>query len=506
MNHLPQGGNSTSGSGGANANNSNLNQQQFQEMMYNSFLNHLNQNKPASGSGASGSSSTTNAAATAASGTAGTSGTAASLAQQQKYLNSQPQQRYYSNPSANMINDPLTQQSYLQQQQQQQMFQQQQLQAMQQQGGQGSGSGNSGSTNTNSNSANYSPQYMHDQLQYHPSGNAAMQYNNSNGQFPYHPQSFQQGQQPQVAQYNQVNQDQMQQYQQQFNQQNQPNMQQAQLKAQQRTLQLNGDGTANPQETTKSGKPRKSHKKNQAQAGNNASQTSQSSAANQANHPKKLSSTQSRIEKRKQLKKQGPKRPSSAYFLFSMSIRNELLQQFPDAKVPELSKLASARWRELSDDEKKPYYDEFRTNWEKYRVLRDEYEKTLPPKRPSGPFIQFTQEVRPIVVKENPDKNLIEITKIIGSKWRDLDPVKKNEYTEMYKKRLKEWEDCYPEEAAALEQTTHVKKGRKKAAKTEAPVHDNTAAITDPNLLNAGNISVGVADLSSMVPKMETMQ
>lgn len=504
MNHLPQGGNSASGSGGANANNSNLNQQQFQEMMYNSFLNHLNQNKPASGSAASGSGGTANAAAGAsASSSTGASGSAATLAQQQKYMNSQPQQRYYSNPSASMINDPLAQQTYLQQQQQQQMFQQQQLHALQQQGGQGSGSGNS--TNNAANSANYSPQYMHDQLQYHPSGSSTMQYSNSNGQFAYHPQSFQQGQQTQVAQYNQVNQDQMQQYQQQFNQ-GQPNMQQAQLKAQQRTLQLNADGTAIPQETTKSGKPRKSHKKNQGQAANNSAAGHQNNAGNPANHPKKLSSTQSRIEKRKQLKKQGPKRPSSAYFLFSMSIRNELLQQFPDAKVPELSKLASARWRELSDDEKKPYYDEFRTNWEKYRVLRDEYEKTLPPKRPSGPFIQFTQEVRPLVVKENPDKNLIEITKIIGSKWRDLDPVKKNEYTEMYKKRLKEWEECYPEEAAAHDQTTQVKKGRKKSTKTETPVHDNTAAITDPNLLNAGNISVGVADLSSMVPKMETMQ
>ncbi|SJM84409.1 related to Intrastrand cross-link recognition protein [Zygosaccharomyces bailii] len=162
---------------------------------------------------------------------------------------------------------------------------------------------------------------------------------------------------------------------------------------------------------------------------------------------KKLSSTQSRIEKRKQLKKQGPKRPSSAYFLFSMSIRNELLQQYPEAKVPELSKLASARWKELSDDQKKPFYEEFRTNWDKYRVERDEYEKTLPPKRPSGPFIQFTQEIRPIVVKENPDKNLIEITKIIGERWRNLDSEKKNAYTETYKKRLKEWESCYPEEA-----------------------------------------------------------
>lgn len=503
MNHIPQSGNASGGTGTGNSNsnnNSSLNQQQFQEMMYNSFLNHLNQNKPASGSSGSGSN---NAASGNSNTSSGNNATAAALAQQQKYLSSQPQ-RYYSNPSANMMNDPLAQQSFLQQQQQQ-MLQQHQLHQMQ--GGQSSTTASTGNNHTTTNSANYSPQYMHDQLQYHPSGNGSLQYNSNGQPYQYHPQnvSYQQNQQKSsVAQYNQVNQDQSFPYQQQYNQQNMPNninMQQAQLKAQQRTLQLNQDGTP---KVTKKGKGRKPKKQDGAAPTKAPKEPAASQQqGNNANHPKKLSSTQSRIEKRKQLKKQGPKRPSSAYFLFSMSIRNELLQQFPDAKVPELSKLASARWRELSDDEKKPYYDEFRTNWEKYRVLRDEYEKTLPPKRPSGPFIQFTQEIRPIVVKENPDKNLIEITKIIGSKWRDLDPAKKNEYTEMYKQRLKEWEECYPEEAAAHEQSTQTKKGRKK--KQDPHAQDNTA-ITDPSLLNAGNISVGVADLSSMVPKMDSMQ
>ena len=127
-----------------------------------------------------------------------------------------------------------------------------------------------------------------------------------------------------------------------------------------------------------------------------------------------------------------------------MSIRDKLLQESPDAKVPELSKLASAKWKHLSDEEKKPYYNEFKNNWGKYRILRDEYEKTLPPKRPSGPFIQFTQEIRPIVVEENPDKNLIEITKLIGERWRNLSPAEKTKYTESYKKKLKEWEKFYP--------------------------------------------------------------
>lgn len=177
---------------------------------------------------------------------------------------------------------------------------------------------------------------------------------------------------------------------------------------------------------------------------------------------RKLSSAQSKIERRKKLKKQGPKRPSSAYFLFSMKIREELIQQHPDARVPELSKLTSLRWKDLNEEQKRPYYDEFKINWDKYILQREEYEKSLPPKRPSGPFIQFTQEIRPSVIKEHPDKNLIEITKIIGQRWKSLSPAQRAAYTDTYKKRLKDWETCYPKEAEdLLDNPAQMKVGKK---------------------------------------------
>lgn len=161
---------------------------------------------------------------------------------------------------------------------------------------------------------------------------------------------------------------------------------------------------------------------------------------------KKLSTAQSRIEQRKKLKKQGPKRPSSAYFLYSMSIRKELLKEYPDAKVPELSKISSAKWKLLNEEQKQPFYNQFKKNWETYRIVRKEYELTLPPKRPSGPFIQFTSEIRPNLVKEFPEKTLIEITKLVGEKWRSLTLDEKRKYTDNYKKKLKEWEAYYPTE------------------------------------------------------------
>ncbi|SCU89473.1 LANO_0D05050g1_1 [Lachancea nothofagi CBS 11611] len=166
---------------------------------------------------------------------------------------------------------------------------------------------------------------------------------------------------------------------------------------------------------------------------------------------KKMSASQSRIEKRKLLKKQGPKRPSSAYFLFSMAAREDLVRQYPDAKVPELSKLASAKWKEMTDEDKKPFHEKFKVNWEKYRIARKEYESHLPPKRPSGPFIQFTQEVRPKIISENPEKDLIEITKLIGEKWRSLSQPDKQSYTDTYKRKLKEWEEQYPEETNPID-------------------------------------------------------
>lgn len=271
--------------------------------------------------------------------------------------------------------------------------------------------------------------------------------------------------------------------------------QQQQLQAQQR-----------PQGRAKKGPkgPRNTAARNNANSGNahsgaaGAGHTTKGGKG--ANGPKKLSTTQSRIEKRKQLKKQGPKRPSSAYFLFSMSIRNELLQQFPDAKVPELSKLASARWKELTIEDKKPFYDEFRVNWEKYRVLRDEYEKTLPPKRPSGPFIQFTQEIRPIIVKENPDKNLIEITKLIGERWRNLDPAEKTKYTDAYKQKLKEWEKFYPAEELLKVEESKPRKNRKNNKQKNAANAANAANTANANANANANVNANELNLNLVNP------
>ncbi|KAI0085590.1 high mobility group box domain-containing protein [Irpex rosettiformis] len=53
-----------------------------------------------------------------------------------------------------------------------------------------------------------------------------------------------------------------------------------------------------------------------------------------------------------------PKRALSAYMFFSQDWRERVKAENPDAGFGEIGKLLGARWKELSDEEKKPYIEQ----------------------------------------------------------------------------------------------------------------------------------------------------
>ncbi|KNA04843.1 hypothetical protein SOVF_195910 [Spinacia oleracea] len=66
-----------------------------------------------------------------------------------------------------------------------------------------------------------------------------------------------------------------------------------------------------------------------------------------------------------------PKRPMSGYFLFLEDFRKVYKEEHPDSKgVKEVAKEAGAKWKSMTDEEKKPYQD-------KYAELKVEYEKAM---------------------------------------------------------------------------------------------------------------------------------
>lgn len=158
---------------------------------------------------------------------------------------------------------------------------------------------------------------------------------------------------------------------------------------------------------------------------------------------KELTPTQVRLQKRKDLVKQGPKKPSSPFVLFFSSIRESLYAQYPNSRMSELSKIAGEKWRSFGDADKQKFYDAYNERLSEYKSLREQYEKTLPPKKPAGPFIQYNKKFRPIISKQHPELDLIEVTKLVGEKWNSLPQNEKDEWIQLYKTQLKDWEKAY---------------------------------------------------------------
>ncbi|KAJ7260931.1 high mobility group box domain-containing protein [Mycena haematopus] len=53
-----------------------------------------------------------------------------------------------------------------------------------------------------------------------------------------------------------------------------------------------------------------------------------------------------------------PKRALSAYMFFSQDWRERIKTENPDASFGEVGKLLGAKWKELDDEERKPYVDQ----------------------------------------------------------------------------------------------------------------------------------------------------
>ena len=53
------------------------------------------------------------------------------------------------------------------------------------------------------------------------------------------------------------------------------------------------------------------------------------------------------------------------------------------------------------------------------------------PKRASGAYVFFTNEMRPVIMKEFPGIKFVEMGRILGERWRSLNAVDKRKYEDM---------------------------------------------------------------------------
>ncbi|BGP58039.1 hypothetical protein JCM8202_001722 [Rhodotorula sphaerocarpa] len=69
-----------------------------------------------------------------------------------------------------------------------------------------------------------------------------------------------------------------------------------------------------------------------------------------------------------------PKRPLSAYMLFSQDKRAEVKEEQPDVSFGEIGKILGSKWKEATPDEKKPYEDKAAAEKVRYEKEKAAYE------------------------------------------------------------------------------------------------------------------------------------
>lgn len=198
-----------------------------------------------------------------------------------------------------------------------------------------------------------------------------------------------------------------------------------------------------------------------------------------------------------------PKKPLVGYFKFLVAKRDDIKKENPDLSHKELTTKCGASWRALSEEEKTGWKADTGGLMAEYKKKMAEYKKTddyknfreslaakkkkitmkrfkkdkNAPKRPTGSYFLFCNEIRKEVTEALPEalrKKISEAAKEMGKRWAALGDEKKQSYKDQsaklkveYDEKLEEYKksDEYAEYEAAKKAYQAKQKASKKVVK-----------------------------------------
>jgi len=177
---------------------------------------------------------------------------------------------------------------------------------------------------------------------------------------------------------------------------------------------------------------------------------------------------------------QAPKRFKSSYIIFFMAKQEEIKKGLNSSgsSAPEVSKKASELWKALSPEERKHWDDIALKDKQRYMAEKANYtgpwqvpwkrakKDPSAPKRNPSAFLNFSQNKRKVLRKENPGMRNTEISRLLGDLWRNASEEERKPHIareaderEKYKIAIAEWReiDARRKEEQRKAQETHEK-------------------------------------------------
>jgi len=183
--------------------------------------------------------------------------------------------------------------------------------------------------------------------------------------------------------------------------------------------------------------------------------------------------------KKKKKDPNAPKKPLTAYMLFSNQMREKVKQDNPNITFPDVGKELGRLWKETTDKEKyeklaqegkvrykKEYeaYKETKSSSSEEEEAPKKKKKKKDPNAPKGKlsgYMIFSRDIRADIKEEFPNATFGETGKHIGEKWRDLSESEKKKYSKLAEIDKERWE----KETAAYGKSSDGHKEKEKTPK-----------------------------------------
>jgi len=141
--------------------------------------------------------------------------------------------------------------------------------------------------------------------------------------------------------------------------------------------------------------------------------------------------------------------PRSPWVCFLLEKKTE--KKFSLLKYPDLCKVMSPIWKSMSEEEKKPYFECYQRDLNRYKFTVNHFSQDQKQKhfvyrrqmktkkregqlkRPRSSFIIFQEDQRPHFALKYPQLTCIEIAKKIGEEWRQLTEEQKEPWKQRQK-------------------------------------------------------------------------